>query len=473
MSAKENDLYRRALDFLYKRTNYETFQKIPYEEMQNNLLRLKDFLTFLGNPEKNFKIVHIAGTKGKGTVCASLDALLRARGRRVGLFTSPHIEELTERFQINGKRCGKTFFAETLLELSRLYARFEKERGDSRPLTFFEWSLVVALVLFARAEVDVAILEVGLGGKFDATNVCDADVSAITSVSYDHCDVLGSTLEEIAAEKSGIVKSSAPVVCGVGFSQILNARTARLPGGAASRQIEPETTISAADVESVRAVVRSRAEAFDAPFYQIDAISPEVAALPSPPFDESRRWNFEVALKILSVLEPNAPALSPKALRQAATQIVLPCRFEQVSQSPAVYVDGAHNRASVAAFVQAALERFPNRKIKILFATTVGKDVRGMLAEAAPFVDEILLTERSQEARALPIDELIRATESVLEEGFAEDDPVRRKIRVIPDFRAFLADYFARSPRSDEVLCAIGSFYFAAAVKATAKTAKR
>ncbi|MBQ9127980.1 MAG: hypothetical protein IJY15_09520, partial [Thermoguttaceae bacterium] len=193
MSAKENDLYRRALDFLYKRTNYETFRKIPYEEMRRNLLRLKDFLAFLGNPEKNFKIVHIAGTKGKGTVCASLDALLRARGRRVGLFTSPHIEELTERFQINGKRCGKTLFAETLLELSRLYVRFERERGDSRPLTFFEWSLVVALVLFARAEVDVAILEVGLGGTFDATNVCDADVSAITSVSYDHCDVLGST----------------------------------------------------------------------------------------------------------------------------------------------------------------------------------------------------------------------------------------------------------------------------------------
>ncbi|MBR4834288.1 MAG: hypothetical protein IKU86_08170 [Thermoguttaceae bacterium] len=473
MSAKENDLYRRALDFLYKRTNYETFRKIPYEEMRANLLRLKDFLAFLGNPEKNFKIVHVAGTKGKGTVCASLDALLRARGRRVGLFTSPHIEELTERFQINGKRCGKTFFAETLLELARLYARFEKERGDSRPLTFFEWSLVVALVLFARAEVDVAILEVGLGGKFDATNVCDADVCAITSVSYDHCDVLGSTLEEIAGEKAGIIKSSAPVVCGVGFSQLLNARVVRLPGSAAARSIEPETTISDADVEAIRAVVRRRAEEFDAPFHQVESISLEVATLPSPPFDDSRRWNFEIALKILDVLEPSAPAFSPETLRQAATQIVLPCRFEQVSQSPAAYVDGAHNRASVAAFVQAALERFPNRKIKILFASTVGKDVRGMLAEAAPFVDEILLTERSQEPRALPIDELIRVAESVLEEGFAEDDPTRRKIRVVPDFRAYLADYFARAPRPNEVLCAVGSFYFAAAVKAAAQNARR
>ncbi len=473
MSAKENDLYRRALDFLYKRTNYETFRKIPYEEMRANLLRLKDFLAFLGNPEKNFKIARVAGTKGKGTVCASLDALLRARGRRVGLFTSPHIEELTERFQLNGKRCGKTFFAETLLELARLYARFEKERGDSRPLTFFEWSLVVALVLFARAEVDVAILEVGLGGRFDATNVCDADVNAITSVSYDHRDVLGSTLEEIAAEKAGIIKSSAPVVCGVGFSRLLNARAARLPGARVARSIESETTISDADVEAVRAVVRRQAEKFGAPLRQIDAISPEVAALPSPPFDDSRRWNFEIALKILDELEPNAPAFSPEALRQAATQIVLPCRFEQVSQSPAVYVDGAHNRASVAAFVQAALERFPNRKIKVLFATTVGKDVRGMLAETAPFVDEILLTERSQEPRALPIDELIRAAESVLEEGFAEDDPTRRKIRVVPDFRAYLADYFARAPRPNEVLCAIGSFYFAAAVKAAAQNARR
>lgn len=473
MSAKENDLYRRALDFLYKRTNYETFQKIPYEEMQRNLLRLKDFLAFLGNPEKNFKIVQVAGTKGKGTVCASLDALLRVEGRRVGLFTSPHIEELTERFQIDGKRCDKTFFAETLLELARLYARFEKERGDSRPLTFFEWSLVVALVLFARAEVDVAILEVGLGGRFDATNVCVADVVAISSVSYDHCDVLGSTLEEIAAEKAGIVKSAAPVVCGVGFSRLLNARTSRFSRAAVARRIEPETTISDADVETVRAVVRRRAEEFGAPFYQIDAISPAVSALPSPPFDDARRWNFEIALKIRSLLEPDAPEFSPETLRQAATRTVLPCRFEQVSQSPAVYVDGAHNRASVAAFVQAALERFPNRKIKILFASTVGKDVRGMLAEAAPFVDEILLTERSQEPRALPIDELIRIAENVLDEGFAEDDPTRRKIRVVPDFRAYLADYFARAPRPNEVLCAIGSFYFAAAVKATAQNARR
>lgn len=500
MSAKENDLYRRALDFLYKRTNYETFKTIPYAEMEANLARLKDFLAFLGNPQRNFAIVHVAGTKGKGTVCASLERMLRAGGYKVGLFTSPHLDDLTERFQIGGRRCDKTTFAQTLLELVRVYSQFEKKRGESVPLTFFEWSLVVAIVLFARFRVDVAILEVGMGGKFDATNVCDADVVALTSVSFDHCEQLGDSLDKIATEKAGIIKSNAPVVCGVGFSALLDAKE-RLRDAAdveSARLLATETLILQEDIANVKTLIRERAAAFGAPFYQIDEISPFVAsATANPSFDDVRRWNFEIALKIAEILGTRTETprgrrtldgtvvgvdaasenvknsrlarqfpVSPEAVRVAALEFVLPCRFEKVSDSPLVFVDGAHNRASVAAVVQSALERFPNRKIKALFATTAGKDVRGMLAETLPFVDELLLTERPQDARALPIDELILTTEALVDERFAENDPIRRKLRVVPDFRAFLNDYFLRPRRVDEeVLVAFGSFYFAAAVK--------
>ncbi len=543
MRNQENAIYQRALKFLYRRTNYETFKSIPYAEMENSLQRLRDFLAFLGDPERRFVIVHVAGTKGKGSVCHSLDRIYRAAGYRVGLFTSPHLDDLTERFQIDGKNCDKTFFGETTRGLverwNEFNARRKKELGadrvDAEPkMTFFEWSLVIAVALFARAGVDIAILEVGLGGRFDATNAVDADVSVLTSVSYDHCEQLGDTLMKIAGEKLGIVKTNAPLVSGVGFAKTLRHEPLppilrddeptelelpsevenedKLPLELAAEEqtfatqdeeqeefkkpietdparqlqafltIDPQTQIGEEELDEVKAFASRVAADHNAPFYQVESVSPYVAALPTPPFDSVRRWNFEIALKVVEVLATRAERpegrtnsvgrvgalnlpVAREAIDEAAKNLTLPARFEIVSNAPIVVVDGAHNRASVAAFMRAARERYKTERIKVLFASTIGKDTRGMIAEIAAVADEVVLTERDKDERAAPLAELIQTVETMLDETCSEDAPLRKKFRVAPDFHAFLADYCARTNYTNEILCAIGSFYFAAEVR--------
>lgn len=560
MRNSESSPYQRAKNFLKRRTNYETFKAIPYDQMAQSLERVKRFLDYLGSPDRQYAIVHIAGTKGKGTTCAALDQIWRAAGYRVGLFTSPHLDEVVERFQINGQNCDKTLFGETTCALVEQWKEFlireKRSRRSKGPvllddpesqLTFFEWSLVIAVTLFARAKVDIAILETGLGGRFDCTNVCDADVSVLTSVSYDHCDLLGDTIPKIASEKLGIVKTNAPLVCGVGFSGALYAglddyrerlahaisvekasqsraserreRSARVqtadqdatptetvpePPTVSEENatpdvplftvgsgvvledyefaVDPKTLLTRDDVATVREMAREKAREVGAPFYSVETISPRVAAFPTPPFDSVRRWNFEIALRVVDVLatrdaaptgrpgsepgaEPRRFPVSDATIAAAAANFTLPCRFEVVSKSPLVVVDGAHNRASVAAVMREIAERYPGKKSKILFATTIGKDVRGMLAELAARADEIVLSDRSNDVRALRLPDLIQIAETLMDETCPEKSPVRDKFHVAPDFQAFLSDYCVRAVKDDAVLCVLGSFYFAAKVR--------
>ena len=245
--------------------------------------------------------------------------------------------------------------------------------------------------------------------------------------------------------------------------------------------VDPQTIVTRRDLEEVRRMAKDKATEFNAPFVSIEALSPRVAALPTPPFDLVKRWNFEIALRVVEILanrksapdrrpgaDGDAPVrrfpVSDAAIMNAAAHYAVPARFEIVSKAPLVVVDGAHNRASVAAFLREALERYPNKKIKVLLATTRGKDVRGMLAELASRADEIYLSQRSSDARAESLPELINETERLLDETCSEDSTIRRKFHVAPDFRAFLTDYKSRPDKGD-VLCAIGSFYFAAEVR--------
>ena len=538
MRNQENPLYNRAKKFLMRRVNYENFVSIPYDQMATSLQRVREFLAFLGSPQNEFAIVHVAGTKGKGGVCHSLDRIYRSAGYRVGLFTSPHLDDLSERFQIDGQPCDKTLFAETTSLLAERWKRFRREerrrmkeeartRGlDGEPqvgvMTFFEWTLALALALFARAKVDIAVLEVGLGGRFDATNACCADVSVLTSVSFDHCEQLGDTLEKIASEKLGIVKTNAPLVCGVALTESLCdgyenflARESRcralrvdeydedasLPATESADlekrlfdekagdspldftyMVDPQTLARRADLERVVDLARATAQERGAQFYSVEKCSRLVASLPNPPFDFVRKWNFEIALKVVDVLanrdfapqgrpgsEPGDVLrrfpVSEKAILQAADRFNLPARFEIVAQKPLIVVDGAHNRASVAAFLRAVRERWPDKKLKTLFAPSLKKDARGMLAELATYADEIYLTERSRDARSTPLADLIQIHENLLDETCVEDSALRRKFRVAPDFRAFLADYCARPSTYGDVMCALGSFYFAADVR--------
>ena len=184
---------------------------IPRFTAKNDLGNTKAFLELLGNPQQRLKVIHVAGTNGKGSVCAYVDAMLRAQGKRTGLFTSPHLVRMNERIVIDGQQISDAEFTETFEEVKEKVGEMER-KGLSHP-TFFEFIFGMAMAAFAKAGVEYAVLETGLGGRLDATNVVEHPVCCvITSIGRDHMQWLGNTIEEIAAEKSGIIKAHVPVI---------------------------------------------------------------------------------------------------------------------------------------------------------------------------------------------------------------------------------------------------------------------
>ena len=197
--------YQDALEYLYTFVDFSLTRANRYSPDQFDLGRMREFADYLGRPQEKYPIIHVAGTKGKGSVSALCASALSAAGYRVGLYTSPHLQDFTERIQINGKALLKTDFVDLVNEIKPYL-----ESGTK--LTTFEISTALALLYFARMEANAVVLEVGLGGRLDATNIVVPEVCVITSISYDHSEFLGDTLAGIAGEKAGIIKSGVPVI---------------------------------------------------------------------------------------------------------------------------------------------------------------------------------------------------------------------------------------------------------------------
>ena len=208
-----------AVDWLMGRINYERAAVIPYQERQLKLDRMRQLLTRLGQPDAGMKIIHVAGTKGKGSTSAMIAAVLSAAGYRAGVFSSPHLARIEERFAVDGEACTAAEIVALVNRMQPVVRAMDDEAIDEgEPMggpTYFDLTTAMALLHFVERQVDAAILEVGLGGRLDSTNVCLPAVSVITSISFDHMKQLGNTLAAIAREKAGIIKPGVPVVCGV------------------------------------------------------------------------------------------------------------------------------------------------------------------------------------------------------------------------------------------------------------------
>src|ERR1700754_3286386 len=215
---QSNPARSAALDWLMARINYER-TGVPYQARQLKLDRMRQLLTRLGQPDAGMKIVHVAGTKGKGSTSAMIAAMLSAAGYRTGVFSSPHLEQIEERFAVDGQPCTSDELVALVNRMIPVVRAMDEEAaadGDSTAgPTYFEVTTAMALVHFVERQVDAAVLEVGLGGRLDSTNVCLPVVSVITSISFDHMRQLGNTLASIAREKAGIIKPGVPVICGV------------------------------------------------------------------------------------------------------------------------------------------------------------------------------------------------------------------------------------------------------------------
>lgn len=382
--------YQQALDYLYSFVDYSLTRNLRNLPEKFNLDRMRALMERLGNPHQKFPVIHVAGTKGKGSTAAMIAGALQAAGYRVGFYTSPHLIEFTERVQVNRQEIPPEAVVAIVEQLKPHVAAIPE-------LTTFELTTAVGFVYFASQAVDVAVVEVGLGGRLDATNVVTPLVSVITSISYDHTSVLGNTLAAIAGEKAGIIKPGRPVVIAPQkeearrvFVEIAKQRNAPLT------QVGIDVTFSAGE------------HSLDGQSFQVSPNGPAGApfALTIPLLGPHQVENAATAYTALLAAREQGLVVPDEAIRRGFAAVQWMGRFEILQNDPPVVLDSAHNQDSAMRLVETLRMYFPGRRVVMVFGASEDKDIAGMFAELLPATDELIATQ-SVHPRALEAGKLV------------------------------------------------------------------
>lgn len=360
--------------------------------------RMQALVELLGDPQRNYRSIHLTGTNGKTSTARMVDELLREFGLRTGRYTSPHLTSVTERIVIDGAPVSDRTFAEGYRELEPYIA--EIDRRFDTPLSFFEIVTALAYSIFADAPVDVAVVEVGLGGTWDNTNVIDAEVAVVTPIGLDHTQYLGDTVLRIAAEKAGIIKPDAVAIL------------AAQPPEAAAELLRRATEVQAAVArEGLEFGVVERRIAVGGQFLTLQGLGGIYEELFLPLHGAFQAQNAACALAAVEAFfgaDANSGALDIETVRAAFAAVRSPGRLEPIRSAPTMLLDAAHNPAGLMASLEAVAEAFQFRRIVAVVGVMADKDAGGMLELLEPAVDELVVTQNSS-PRALPADELAAA----------------------------------------------------------------
>lgn len=439
----------KFLEYITMQDAWDQIEAIPgYAKKKSTRLKVREFLGLLGNPDETFAVIHVAGTNGKGSVCAFLTSMLLEAGIHCGTFVSPHLTDIRERFLIDGTMVSESLFTEAFCEVKDACKAW-MQAGNPHP-TYFEFLFYMGMVMFRNAKVKVLVLETGMGGTHDVTNVAEAPlVSVITSISIDHTAFLGSTIPEIAAHKAGIIKEGRPVI---------------FDGSS------PEAAC----------VIRKQAEKMQAPCFAVmpeevyrekDQVSEENGELLFFPYrgkNDSftimsaapyQKMNAALAIRALDVSK------LPVTASQAAAGILKmkwPARMEEIM--PGVFLDGAHNEDGIHAFLDAACRlkdrRIP-RHVRLLFAVSSDKDYQTMLSEIADRLHpDLCMLSKMESHRTLSMDGL-RAAKEALQKN---DHEKKTEYLVSPDVKSAVNSLLSLHQPDDLTLIA-GSLYLAGEVK--------
>jgi dihydrofolate synthase/folylpolyglutamate synthase len=367
--------YRESLEYLLKFADYE---RLPRSGIVWDLKRIERLLARLGDPQNAARSVHVAGTKGKGSTAAMIASVLKSTGYKVGLYTSPHLLSYTERIQVDCKPIDEGDWAK-LVEILKPHVEAENALGDLGELTTFELYTAMAFLHFQRVKVDWQVIEVGLGGRLDATNVVKPDVGVITSISYDHTDVLGDTLAKIAGEKCGIIKPGADIVSAPQFPEAMEVieRVCREKGVRLIKVGEDVTWERGEfDTEGQNFRVKGRREEYD---------------LWMPLLGEHQIENAAVAVAAIELLVERGVKVKPEAIVEGMRSVNWPGRLQVLGREPWVVVDGAHNAYSMQMLGEALERYFRCEKVTLVMGFGNDKDVSGMAQEAARITGDIIV----------------------------------------------------------------------------------
>ncbi len=429
-----------AMAFISRMTNYERMHAWRYTGAVFKLDRVRGFFDRIGRPHDDIRCVHVAGTKGKGSTCAIVESMCRQAGLRTGLYTSPHLIDLRERISVCGKWISRRRFASLMNAVAPHVVELAHESVDLKP-SFFEIITAIAFLHFRVENVDVAVIEVGLGGRLDSTNIITPMVSVITQIGLDHMKLLGETIPEIAREKAGIIKAGVPVVTGAQkrdarrvISAVARRRSAPLFRLGREIVLEEDTDEDRARGFSVRVGRRTFRD------------------LRVPLAGAHQRRNAALAVAVAHLLKKKGLKLSPNAVRRGLEELDWHGRAEIVRRRPTVILDGAHNEDSIAALVAAIRGRSSRGRIIVVFGIAADKSVERVLELIAPEAD-LLLTTRADSPRAIGSHRLARLARRA----------GARRVRVIPNPREAVRAALGEA-RPDDVVCVTGSFYLAGEV---------
>jgi len=429
--------YKQAEEYLNSFVNYEHVPGITYAQTGYSLGHVEELLNRMGNPQLAAGTIHIAGTKGKGSVTAMIAQVLTSAGYKTGRYTSPHFHTLRERIAIDGIMISEADFAAAMAEI-KPFIESMKQDTSFRQLTYFEALTALAFAYFRKKGVAFQVLEVGLGGRLDATNVVPQPaVCIITSISLDHTQILGNTLEEIAREKAGIIKpgcwvvlspqpqKAASVITGICREQ--RAKVVQVGKDITWRK-------TGGDLHRQSLVIESKTGR-----YEVNI----------PLLGDFQLENAAAAVAASEILASQGSAISTADIAQGLAQVKWPGRFQILEQQPVIVIDGAHNVASMKRLVSNVKSYFPGRQVFLVFGTSCDKDMPGMINELASLSPQVIVTQASHSRAAPP---------STLAAEFTKRGIVSETTETVTE-----AISRALSPASKEnVICVTGSLFVVA-----------
>lgn len=385
--------YNATLDRLYSYVDYSLVHAGETTSAVFSLAKITDLLARLGNPQNSFHAVHVAGTKGKGSVCALVYQVLLSAGYRTGLYTSPHLIRFNERIQQNGLMISDEDVVETGNTVMDAI-------DPHNPASTFDIMTAMAFLYFKKKGVETAVIETGLGGRLDSTNVLTPVISVITPISLDHTAFLGNTIAAIAGEKAGIIKKGVPVVTMQKYSEALTVLK-RVAGDQAATLIDVnssfnlEGTAKNAYSQIVKISTKDELKGSDS-----DNCEKEID-LQLGLVGDHQIANAGIAFAALRKMSAMGFPVPKNAIRKGFSQVFWPCRFELINENPRIILDGAHNMDSIEALTDTIRLVYPGEKITFVFGVSEDKPYQAMLEKISPLTKKMILT-RSEHPRSLP-----------------------------------------------------------------------
>ncbi len=372
----------RALRILATLSNYEHRRVVRYNAENFDLDRMRNLLKKLGNPQDSFRTVHVAGTKGKGSTCAMVASMLQANGYKVGLYTSPHLIDIRERFQINGEMITEADFVKQVKAIEPIVAKL-------KPMpTYFDVLTAMAFKYFAEQKIEIGVIETGLGGRLDSTNVITPEVSAITSISFDHMQQLGNTLDKIATEKAGIFKPGIPALTCQQEPIVEEALKKAAEAVGAPFDVCGKTVEFSFRFESSRLLGPHNRICLTTPQSKFEHLS-------APMIGEHQAVNCGLALTIIDKLKTRGIAINDARAMEGLNKAFMPGRLELIpaaGANPRIILDCAHNAASLDAMIKGAGQHIPYDSMVMIFGCCSDKDVDGMLEKVSVGADKVIFT---------------------------------------------------------------------------------